>query len=109
MSFVTLNPETAAAIKAVLTEKGLQCPLRIDLCFAGCCDPTLELVADPIREPDMTQEAEGITFAVSPDTYELTGEISIAYNDDGNQKGFILNSSRPVSEWSGFVVSQIRG
>ena len=108
MSFVTLTAGAAEAIKAFLSGQGLEGPVRIDLRFVGCCDPSLGLEVDTVRETDLVQEAEGLTFVISPETYTLAGDVTISCADDGERSGFVLASSRPVSEWEGFGVCSIR-
>jgi len=99
---------TSQVIKAFLAEKGIQKPVRIDLSFSGCCDSSLCLRPDYISKTDFILESEGLTFLISPETYELTGDISISYVDEIDRKGFIMISSKPVGEWDGFGVSDIK-
>ena len=108
MSPVKLAQGTSQAVKSWLSERGVQGPLRIELCFAGCCDPSLGLSVDKVRESDLVKELEGLTFIVSPETFDLAGEITISYVDDGEQKGFVLTSSKSVSEWEGFGICNIK-
>jgi Fe-S cluster assembly iron-binding protein IscA len=108
ISFVRLQPPAGQAIRSFLDAKGLlQQPIRIDLQADGCCDPSLALRVDPMRESDLTQETHGLVFAISPEIYRLTGEVTIRYVDEGLRKGFVLTSSKPISEWDGFSVSSI--
>jgi Fe-S cluster assembly iron-binding protein IscA len=108
MSPVKLAPGTSQAVKTWMSDRGIQGPLRIELCFAGCCDPSLGLSVDEVHESDLVQELDGLTFIVSPETYELTGEVTISYVDDSEQKGFVLTANKSVSEWEGFAVCTIR-
>ena len=86
----------------------MQRPLRIDLQASGCCDPSLNLRVDTVRESDLIQETDGLVFVVSPEIYRLAGEVTISYVDDRHRKGFVITSSKPVTEWDGFSVSSIR-
>jgi Fe-S cluster assembly iron-binding protein IscA len=86
----------------------LQRPLRIDLQASGCCDPSLGLRVDIVRESDLIQEIDGLVFVIGPEIYRLAGEVTISYVDDRHRKGFVITSSKPVTEWDGFSVSSIR-
>ena len=105
---IKLEPGAGQAIKSFLARKGLQNPLRIHLQSSGCCDPALVLSVDTIDETDEVQEVEGLTFAISPQTHRLVGTVTISCREAFGQKGFVLTSSKPVSEWDGFGVHPIR-
>lgn len=104
---VKLEARAGQAIKSFLTENGLQRPLRIHLQFTGCCDPSLGLSVDNTHESDLTQEVDGLTFVISPEVYQLVGDITISYTDEFGRKGFILTADKPVSEWDGLGVCAI--
>jgi Fe-S cluster assembly iron-binding protein IscA len=104
---VQLAPGASQAIKSFLAEKGCQGPIRIDLHSTGCCDASLGLSIDTIRAADLVQEVDGLQFVMSPETHRLVGEVTISYVDDKGRKGFVLTSSKPVSEWDGFGVCSI--
>ena len=103
MSLVTLDPGAGQAIRSLLSERGVQAPVRIELQFSGCCDPSLGLIVDTVRESDLVEELDGLTFVISPETHELVGEVRISYTDEEGRKGFVLTSSKPLSEWDGFA------
>jgi len=105
---IILEPDADQAIKLFFSEQGFQKPLRIDLQSSGCCDPSLGLRVDIIRESDLVHELNGLTFVISPETFHLVGKINISYMDNTDKKGFVITSERPVSEWDGFGVSDIR-
>jgi Fe-S cluster assembly iron-binding protein IscA len=105
---VKLGPGAGQAIKSFLAKKGLQKPLRIDLQSCGCCDPALVLSLDPIDETDEIEEVDGLTFAISPEAHRLVGSVTISCREAFGQKGFVLTSSKPLSEWDGFGVNLIR-
>jgi Fe-S cluster assembly iron-binding protein IscA len=105
---VTLGPGTSQAILSFLSGKGLDKLVRIDLGFTGCCDASLCMAAGVPHEGDMVVEAEGLTFSISPDTYQLSGDINISYVDEPGREGFSITSSKPVSEWDGFGVCNIK-
>jgi Fe-S cluster assembly iron-binding protein IscA len=108
MSLVTLNPGAGQAIRSLLSERGVQGPVRIEVQFAGCCDPSLGLIVDTVRESDLVEEVDGLTFVISPETHQLVGEVRISYVDEAARKGFVLTSSKPISEWDGFAAGSIK-
>lgn len=103
-----MEPGVSQFIKAFLADKGIQQPVRIELNFSGCCDASICLRTDTILESDLTLELDGLTFVINPETYQLLGEVTISYVDDKGKKGFMLTSSKPVGEWDGFGVSDIK-
>jgi Fe-S cluster assembly iron-binding protein IscA len=105
---IKLGPGAGRAAGRFLNEKGISQPLRIDLNFTGCCDASLVLRVDDTGQSDLYTEVEGLTFIMDPEVYNLAGEITIAYMDEEDRKGFMLTSERPVSEWEGFGLSQIQ-
>jgi Fe-S cluster assembly iron-binding protein IscA len=105
---VKLEASASLAIRSFLAEKGIQGPLRIDLRSSGCCDSSLSLSVNHIRESDLIQEVAGLTLIMSPEIYQLVGEVTISYTDEIGRKGFLLTSEKPISEWDGFAVSIIR-
>jgi Fe-S cluster assembly iron-binding protein IscA len=105
---VQLEPGAGQAIKSFLAAKRCQGPIRIDLHSTGCCDVSLALSVDTVRAADLAQEVDGLQFVMSPETYQLVGEVTISFVDEREKRGFILTSSKPVSEWAGFGVCSIR-
>ena len=59
-------------------------------------------------ETDLAVELDGLTFVINREIYQVVGEVTISYVDEMGRKGFILTSSKPVSEWDGFSVSDIK-
>ncbi len=108
MSLVTLDAAAGEAAKSLLAERGVTGPIRIDLRFSGCCDPSLGLAVDTKRESDLVQEVNGLTFVIDPETHQLAGEVRISLADDDTRTAFILTSSRPVSEWEGLVPCSLK-
>lgn len=105
---IKLEPAAGRAAGKFLNERGISRPLRIDLNFTGCCDASLCLRVDDIGESDLYTEVEGLTFIVDPEIYNLAGGIAIACVEEDGRTGFMLTSERPVSEWEGFGVSEIK-
>jgi len=108
MFLVTLGPGAGQAVKSLLSERGIQGPVRVELQFTGCCDPSLGLIVGTIRESDLVEEVDGLTFVISPETHELAGEVYIAYKDDAGRDVFVVTSSKPVGEWDGLITCSIR-
>ena len=108
MSLVKLDPNASQAVKSLLSEKGSRGPVRIELQFTGCCDPSLGLIVDAIRESDLVEEVDGVAFVIDPQTHDLAGEVTIAYKDDGGRDVFLLTSSNPVGEWDGLITCSLR-
>ena len=104
MSLVRLDPGVAEAIRSSLAEAGAQGPLRIAITSSGCCDPSFELAVDRIRESDLVEELDGLTFVISRETHDLVGEVTIGCKEDG----FVVTSAKPLSEWDGFAPCKIR-
>lgn len=105
---IKLEPGVSGAIRSIINEQNIRRPLRIDLNFSGCCDASLCLSVDDVRESDLIVIAEGLTFVISPETYELAGDITISFVDEAGRKGFVITSSQPISEWEGFGVCNIK-
>ena len=107
MSLVTLEPGASQALRSDLAEKGVEGPIRIEVRSSGCCDPSLVLTVDKVRGPDLVEELDGITFVMDPETRELVGEVTISCADVAGKRGFVVTSSKPLSEWDGFAVQSI--
>jgi Fe-S cluster assembly iron-binding protein IscA len=108
MSFVTLEPGAGEAVRSALAEKGVQGSVRLELQFTGCCDPSLGLSVDTIRESDLVQEIDDLTFVMSPETHEVAGEVRISHKEEAQRTVFVLTSSKPLSEWDGLLTCGIR-
>ena len=108
MSLVKVNPAASQAVRSLLSRSGTQGPVRIELQFTGCCDPSLGLIVDTVRESDFVEEVDGVTFVIDPPTRELAGEVSIDYKDDDGRAVFVLTSANPIGEWDGFITCSLR-
>jgi Fe-S cluster assembly iron-binding protein IscA len=108
MSFIKLTPEAIQSIKAFQKEQGLFDPIRVDLQSTGCCDPSLGLFLDRLHPADLVEESAGMQFVISPDIYQTVGEVAIDWVEERDKKGFVITSSKPLSEWEGFGVCDIR-
>ncbi len=103
---VVTDPARRAATELLGGRPGV---LRVRLKFAGCCDPTLGLGVDQVREGDQVTEVDGLTLVVDPDTSAAAGEVTVDYVDRGYESGFALTSAKPLSEWEGLALCQIEG
>ena len=108
MSLVTLDPGAGQAVKSLLSEKGVQGPVRVELQFTGCCDPSLGLIVDTVRESDLVEETHGLMFVIDPETHQLAGEVRISCTDEAGSNRFVLTSSKPIGEWDGLISCSIR-
>lgn len=108
MSLVKLDPATSQAVKSLLSESRCPGPIRIELQFTGCCDPSLGLLVDATRESDLVEDVDGVTFVIDPQTHDLAGEVTIAYKDDGGRGVFLLTSTHQIGEWDGLITCSLR-
>jgi len=106
MTFIKLDPAASEAIKSLLAERGMRTPIRIELQFTGCCDPSLGLLVDDARESDLVDEVDGLTFVIDPQAQELAGEVSIAYKPGDGV--FLLTSTNTIGEWDGMITTKLR-
>jgi Fe-S cluster assembly iron-binding protein IscA len=106
-SIIKLEPGVSQVIKSFLSAKGVHQAIRIELKTSGCCDASLGLHIGTISDSDLIMESDGLKFIIARETYQLVGEVTISYVDEPLRKGFILTSSKPVSEWDGFAVTEI--
>jgi Fe-S cluster assembly iron-binding protein IscA len=100
---ITCEARALTALKEELARRGRAGAVRVELRFAGCCDASLGLRVDDVGGDDLVQDIAGVTFAVSAEVFETTGDISVGYGSEEGRGGFILSSARPVSEWQGFA------
>ncbi len=105
---ITITPHALDAIGLFLVQKGISGGIRIQLQSTGCCDASLGLMIDDPKDTDMKEDIEDVIFIISPELYDLTGDIIISYSTDGYMPGFVVISENPVSEWAGFGVCQIK-
>jgi Fe-S cluster assembly iron-binding protein IscA len=57
---------------------------------------------------DLTLELDGLKFVINPETYRVVGDVTISYVDEQGRRGFVITSAKPVGEWDGFGVSDIK-
>jgi Fe-S cluster assembly iron-binding protein IscA len=108
ISMVRLKSGAAAVPSAFLNERGMKGTIRIDLGSRGCCDPSLTLSVDHVREDDLVAAVEGIGFVINPDVYRLVGGVTISNVHEKDSSGFVVPSRKPVSEWEGFGLCRIK-
>jgi Fe-S cluster assembly iron-binding protein IscA len=105
---IHLEESAGRAIKSLLGETGCQRTIRIELQSSGCCDASLGLRADRVREADIVEALDELRFVISPEVYRMFGEVRISYRDEPGGTGFMITSARPASEWEGFGVSTLK-
>jgi Fe-S cluster assembly iron-binding protein IscA len=108
MSEIKVDPIALEAIKSLLAEKRSEGPVRIELQFTGCCDPSLGLLVDEARESDIVADVDGVRFVIDPQAQELAGEISIAFRREGERRVFVITSANPIGEWEGFMTCEMK-
>ena len=54
------------------------------------------------------QIVDDVQFVIAPEVHQLVGEVHITYIDEIGRKGFSLTSDKPISEWEGFSVTDIK-
>jgi Fe-S cluster assembly iron-binding protein IscA len=105
---IKLEPGVSQAILSFIKGDNQRRPIRIDLNFTGCCDATLCLALDALRENDLISEKEGLTFVIGPEVYDLAGDITVSYLEEESRKGFVIKSKKPLGEWEGFGLTDIK-
>ena len=108
MSIVKLDTPAYQAILSELFERKLRPFIRIEICSTGCCDASLGLRPDAADATDLVEEVDHLTLFMSPEVYARVGEVSISCADEAGISGFILTSQRPLNEWQGFAVCNIK-
>jgi Fe-S cluster assembly iron-binding protein IscA len=63
---------------------------------------------DTILDNDFTLESDGLKFVINPETYRVVGDVTISYVDEQGRRGFVITSAKPVDEWDGFGVSDLK-
>jgi len=105
---IILDRPAVEAIRQFMQDRDDRQVIRINLSFKGCCDPALELCLDSRTEQDLICRQDGITLAMSPEIYAAAGSVAVSYVAETGRTGFMISSSKPISEWDGFGVCQIR-
>jgi Fe-S cluster assembly iron-binding protein IscA len=108
MSIVKLDPRAYQAIMSELLERKLRPFVRIEICSTGCCDASLGLRPDKADVSDLVEEVDDLTLLINPEVYALVGVVSISCADEVGRSGFILTSQRPLNEWEGFAVCDMK-
>ncbi len=106
MPVVTMTAGASEAMKSLLAGKNAKGPVRIELQFTGCCDPSLGLLVDAAHDEDTVEEADGVTFVIDPAARELAGDVTIDYK--GEHEAFLVTSAKPIGEWDGLITCKLR-
>jgi Fe-S cluster assembly iron-binding protein IscA len=104
-AMVMTDPGVCEAIAEELTGQNRSGVIRFELVSTGCCDASLGLRLDEVRESDLVEKVESLTFVLSRDTYEHVGRVKIARRKNAQ---FVVTSEKPVSEWDGFGACTIK-
>ena len=105
---ITATPQALDAIRRFLAGIGESKQIRIVLQSTGCCDASLGLMTDDVRDDDIVETLQDVRFVISPEVLKLSGGISISCKTDQPDSGFVLTPEKPVSEWDGFGACQIK-
>lgn len=108
MAIVKLDPRAYQAIMSELFERALQPSVRIEICSTGCCDASLGLRPDEADAADLVEKVDDLMLLMNSEVYTLVGDVSISYVDEAGRSGFILTSRRPLNEWEGFGVCDMK-
>ena len=100
---ITIKPEAAAALGIY---RGV---LRIQVRTSGCCEPTLAAFWDERRPDDLGVQLLMLEVVLDPDTYRITGPITIDLGSPGDPPGLMLATVNPLSEWAGLTETVIEG
>ena len=105
---IKLTGEATKAIKSFRVDNIKRKPIRIDIHNTGRCDCSLGLCVDEVRESDLVSKTEGLTFVINPEIHEIAEDMTVSYIGEKGEKGFVLASSKPLNEWDGFGVCDIK-
>jgi Fe-S cluster assembly iron-binding protein IscA len=108
-TMIVVTEAAREQLAARARERGIDRPLRVRLQFAGCCDPTLGLGLDQAREDDHVLNVGALTLVMDPKTAETAGEVTVDWVDRGWERGFVLTSQKPLSEWEGLTLCAVEG
>ena len=108
IAFIKLEPGAADAIKKFMELHQIEKPIRINLAFKGCCDPSLEMRVGEPAEKDLQLGLDGLCFLMPSNVFDLAGEVTISSIETQGENQFILKSAKPLSEWEGFGSCEIQ-
>ena len=98
---IAISDAALTRLGAFLTENKSVRNVRVFLPSAGCGgDGQLALTVDDPSDKDFKTTIGDITFAISKDLQEITGDVKIDFKDDGLDSGFVVDSSKilPVQD-----------
>ncbi len=86
-----LSQSAREELEAYFDERGEKSPVRVFLANS-CAGMRLSLALDQPADDDLTFEADGFTFLVSKELFELTGNITV----DLGPMGFDILTETPL-------------
>ena len=108
MPMVKLDQRAYRVIQSELLARNLPFSIRIEICSTGCCDASLGLRPDEADVYDVAEEIADLKFIMNSNVCALVGEVSISYVDEDGRRGFMITSKRPLNEWEGFAICDIK-
>jgi iron-sulfur cluster assembly accessory protein len=95
---ISLTPKAVQAVKAAISEEGLDGNgLRVAVVGGGCSGYSYALdFADEGDEEDLELDFEGLAVWVDPHSARLLGSTEIDYVETLQKKGFVFNNPNAV-------------
>jgi iron-sulfur cluster assembly accessory protein len=100
LKMVEVTEKASETIKAFMSERDLDSPLRVYL-QQGCGGAQLVLGVDNAKDSDEQQEVDGLTYLVDKDLYDQVGEVKLDFVDDGVRQGLLISSEKPLPQMEG--------
>ncbi len=83
IAVITTDAGVCEAIAEELAGENRNGVIRIEFVSSGCCDASLGLRLDKIRESDLVEEVGGLNFVLSRKIYDLVGQVRISLRQNG--------------------------
>ena len=80
-----------------LEANNMQTGIRITCRHGKSAKPRLGILFGTAKENDQTFEVNGVRFVVNRDLLEKSGGITLDFNGQGPDKGYILSPSNPAA------------
>ena len=91
---VTLSPDAAAKVKALMEAYNQEMVLRLGVKRSGCSGYAYDMFFDSIVDPtDIVNETDGVRVVVDAQSVEMVNGAIIDFRDDGLQgSGFAIDN-----------------
>ena len=91
---VTLSPDAAAKVKALMEAENQEMVLRLGVKRSGCSGYAYDMFFDSIVDPaDVVNETDGVRVAVDAGSVAMVEGATIDFKDDGLQgAGFSIDN-----------------